>query len=360
MKKVFLWTVLAGLTGSCAVTKNETTISAYRGQQGTEQSALVYGLPQTRLFFEVDLTKIVVKKGPYAEYAGRMLGLQNVPLKDSETWKIESVKIRDRQEVDNTCLYTLSFIDYPQNIDKLLRFSKEGLILDVTADNVLTNNRYTGKENEDFQFMNAAVKMTTIEKVDTVFKTVPTDTAFVRIPVLQRKVLGKTAEEQAREAAAQIFNIRQSRLDILTANIDHPYAEGPALKLILNELDTQEERLLSLFNGVTVESHYVNTYSVVPEKPGTTATLFYFSDRAGVVGKNTAGAKEVWYEIGKIPAPASGVRDQQTSNVVYYRIPQIVDISAGVDKNLLITSPKTVYQFGNTVSFPLLIPEKKK
>lgn len=358
-KKGLLGIICAGLFMSCATTKNETVIAPYDGKQAVGPSALVYGLPQTRLHFEVELVKKVVKKGPYAEYANRMLGLQNVPLKDSESWQIKSIRITDKQEVDNKQLYTLSYTDYPYNIDRLLRFTREGLILDITAGQVLTHNQYTGKENEDFQFMNTAVKMTTTEKIDTVYKTILTDTAFVRIPVLQRKVLGKTSEEQAREAAAQIFNIRQSRLDVLTGNIDHPYAEGTSLKLVLNALDTQEEQLLSLFNGAVIENRYVNTYSVLPEKPDFTAPLFYFSDRAGIVNKNTAGAKEVWYEIGKVNVPASAGHNQQASNMVYYRIPQVAEVSAGLDKTAIASNHVNIYQFGNLVSFPLIIPEKK-
>ena len=355
--------VLSGITlsvlllGSCAVNKNTTTISPYDASQPVGQSALVYALPQTRLYFDVDMVRTIVKKGPYAEYATRMLGLQNVPMKDSESWQVKSIRINNNREPDSKQLYTLSFIDYPSNIDKLLRFTKEGVILDVTVGNVLTNSRSTESNNDDFQFINTAIRTTTTEKVDTFYKTILTDTAFVRIPVLQRKVLGKTTEEQAREAAAQIFGIRQSRLDVLTGNIDHP-VDGTALKLILQSLNIQEEQLLSLFNGAKIESRHSKSYSVLPDRSSTSGILFYFSDRVGAVSKNTAGAKEVWYEIGQIPAAASATLNRQTNNIIYYRIPQVAEVSAGVEKNTMATEQVTVCQFGNMVSFPLIAPTK--
>jgi hypothetical protein len=354
MKNILFGIVLAGLTASCASLKNETAISPYSASIPAGQSALVYALPQTRLYFEAELVKTLVRKGPYAEYANRMLGLQNVPMKDSESWLVKSIRVSDKQEVDSKQLFTVSFVDYPQNMDRLLRFTKEGLLLDVTVGNVVINTRTQGKTSDDFQFVNTAVRNTTIEKVDTVYRTILTDTAFVRIPVLQRKVMGKTAEEQAREAAQQIFNIRQSRLDVLTGNTDY-HPEGAALKLILQSLDTQEEQLLSLFNGAKIESRQIVTYPALPEKPATSVELFYFSERAGVVSKNTAGAKAVWYEIGKVAVPASITPDQQAKNIIYYRIPQLVEISAGVDKNTLVREQVTVCQFGNIVSFPLVI-----
>ncbi len=356
MKIRFLSGVLfATLLVSCATTKNETTISSYKGQAiGT--SALVYALPQTRLYFEVELVKTTIKKGPYAEYANRMLGLQNVPMKDSESWQIASVKINDQTEADNKHLYVLSYVDYPQNIDKLVRFTREGLIMDVTADNVL-HSSLSVSGNEDVQFLNTAIQGMTTEKVDTFYKTILTDTAFVRIPVLQRKVSGKTTEEQAREAATQIFNIRQSRLDVLTGNTDYQ-PEGAALKLILQSLAAQEEQLMSLFNGAKVESRYIYTFSDLPDKPGMSSVLFYFSDRAGIVNRNTAGAKEVAYQMGSASAPPSINTTQSAKNIVYYRIPQIVEVSVSANKELIVSRQKAIYQLGNIVSFPLIDPKR--
>ena len=360
MKRNFLFgMVVAGLVASCASTKNETStvISSYSTSRPVGQSALVYGLPQTRLYFEVELVKTIVKKGPYAEYASRMLDLSNVPMNDSESWQIKSIRISDRQEVDNKQLYTVSFTDYPQNLDKLLRFTKEGLLLDVNVGNVLINKQNQSNNHDDFQFVNTAVRGTTIEKVDTVFRTMVTDTAFVRIPVLQKKVMSKTTEEQARETAQQIFNIRQMRLDILIGNSDY-HPDGAALKILLQSLDTQEEQLLSLFNGAKIENRQIVTYPALPEKPATNTELFYFSDKAGIVSKNTAGAKTVWFEIGQTAAPASFTPDLQAKNIIYYRIPRVVEVSAGVDRNTLVREYITICQFGNIVSFPLVAPKK--
>jgi len=357
---IFFGIVLAGLVVSCASRKNEPAIiisphGVLRPAPG--QSALVYALPQTRLFFEVEIVKTLIKKGPYAEYANRMLGLQNVPMKDSESWQIKSIRISDRQEIDSKHLYSLLFTDYPENLDKLLRFTKEGLLLDVTVSNVLVTNQNQGKTGDDYQFVNTAVRSTTIEKVDTVYITTLTDTAFVRIPVLQRKVMSKTTEEQAREAAKQIFDIRQSRLDVLIGNTDYQ-PDGAALKLVLQSFDTQEEQLLSLFNGAKIESRQIVTYSALPAKPEKNVDLFYFSEKAGIVSSNTAGAKTVWYETGKAATPVSFFPVQQAKNIVYYRIPQVVEVFAGIDKNVLVSEHVTICQFGNVVSFPLMAPKK--
>ena len=357
-RNILFGMVLAAWMVSCAPTKNETAISPYSVSQPVGQSALVYGLPQTRLYFEVELVKTLVRKGPYAEYANRMLGLQNVPMKDSESWQVKSVRISDKQEVDNKQLYTVSFTDYPQNLDRLLRFTRAGLLLDLNITNMLIDNQNHGKGGDAFQFANASAGNITIEKVDTVYSALLTDTSYIRIPLLHREVIGKSVGDQARNAADQIFDIRKNRYEALIGVIDYK-ADGVALKYAIQSLDAQEEQLLSLFSGVKIESRRIVTYTILPAKPETTVALFYFSDKAGIVSKNTAGAKEVWYEIGKVVVPPSITPNQQANNIIYYRIPQIVEVSAGVDKNRLTGERITVCQFGNIVSFPLVAPAKK-
>jgi len=359
-RNIFFGMIVAGLMSSCASTKNETAtvISPYSVSQPAGLSAVVYGLPQTRLYFEVELTKTLFRKGPYAEYASRTLGLQNTPLNDSESWQIKSIRISDKQEVDNKQLYAVSFTDYPRNMDKLLRFTKEGLLLDLTVGHIVNNSQDNGKTGDDFQFVNMAVSNPTIERVDTLYRPVETDTAFVHIPVLQRRTMSKTTEELAREAAEQIFEIQKIRMEVLRGDVDHPAADGAAFKLILQSLDAKEKQLLSLFRGATVESRQILSYSVLPDKPAMNTELFYFSEKTGIVNKNTAGAKAVWYEIGNATVPASVITNRQANNIIYYRIPQVVEISAGVDKNTLVSEQITVCQFGHIVSFPLVAPQK--
>jgi hypothetical protein len=209
---------------------------------------------------------------------------------------------------------------------------------------------------DDPHFTTAVINSTVTEQVDTLYKTIATDTAFVRIPVLQRKVMGKTTEDQAQEVANEIFDLRKKRIAAITGDTDYHFPDGTAMREILAAFDKQEEQLLSLFIGAKVETRYIHTYSAVPDHPGVSTPLFYFSDKKGIVAKNTPGAKSVWYKTGETDVP-----DQSklaSSNVVYYRIPQVVEVSAGVGKNLVAANQTTIYQFGRIVAFPLLAPKQ--
>jgi len=354
MKRLILIAV-AAFVASCSTTKNETVISPYSGKTPAPgQSMLVYCLPHTRLFFDVEISKTIIRKGPYSEYAGRMLGLRNVPAKNTESWQIKSINITSRYEVDGKQMYTLFFTDYPQNIDRLMNFTNAGIILDLTVSNMLTG-RSNINLNEDLSLVNTVVRNTSVEKFDTVSQHHKADTSFMRIPV--RKTVSKTTEELAREAAEQIFDIRKWRTDILRGDVEHP-TDGEAFKIVMRTLDRQEEQLLSLFAGVRIETRQTVTYSAIPERPGTAVDLFYFSDRNGIVNKTAAGAKAVWYETGKVTVPASVSINVQAKDIIYYRIPPVVEVSAGLDRSTLQSELFTICQFGNIVSFPLFAPKK--
>jgi len=353
--KILFVIVLAVFMESCASRKNEayTYVSPYTATPPpVGHSALVYGLPQTRLFFEVELSRTMIKKGPYAEYANRMLGLVNVPTNDSETWQIKSMKISNRQEIDSKQLYTLSFVDYPHNIDKLLRFTREGLILDLNVGNVLIDNHDVRKNHEDFQLANMLVRNTSVERFDTVYQTINLDTAFMQIPIVNRRVISRTTEELARDAVEQIFEIRKWRTEILRGDVEYP-SDGEAFRYGLQKLDIKEEQLLSLFIGAKIETRQTVTFSALPEASGNTVELFHFSERAGIVNKGTTGAQSVWYETAKTNSPPSIIPAFQARDVVYYRLPQIVEVTVGIDRNILVNEQVTIYQFGNIVSFPL-------
>jgi len=228
--------------------------------------------------------------------------------------------------------------------------------MDLNVGNVVINNHNQGTSNNDYQFVNTLASRRIVERVDTVYNQIQTDTAFIRVPVLQRRVMSRTTEDLAREAADQIFNIREWRIDVLRGDADYPL-NGEAFMLGLQTFDRQEEQLMSLFAGASIENRQIVTFSVVPERATLTGDLFYFTENAGIVNRNTVGARTVWYEIGRVQTPTVSVSPSiQAANIIYYRIPQIVEVTTGVGGNIMATEQVTIYQFGSLVSFPLFAP----
>ena len=70
---------------------------------------------------------------------------------------------------------------------------------------------------------------------------------------------------RAELAAARIYELRQSRSDIVSGNADQAPTDGEGLKLVLANLQQQEDALTAMFTGTKQVSTAVRTYSYVPD-----------------------------------------------------------------------------------------------
>ena len=74
---------------------------------------------------------------------------------------------------------------------------------------------------------------------------------------------GSTAK-MAELTANEIYDIRENRGLLTKGQADFMPKDGEQLKLMLSNLDTQEEGLLQLFRGTKAIETYVFTFDVVP------------------------------------------------------------------------------------------------
>ena len=58
------------------------------------EGSIVYGLPRTVFTVYVEMERTIEKPGPYAKFAGDLLGLNNVIQSESESWSIESITVK--------------------------------------------------------------------------------------------------------------------------------------------------------------------------------------------------------------------------------------------------------------------------
>jgi hypothetical protein len=301
---------------------------------------------------DVTVSRTVIRKGPYADFAEKMLGLRNVPNRDSEIWNIEDIRMKELREADVQKLCALSFTTYPENLNTLIKVLSSGVIVDPSAANVLENNLRSQNEISLSDVAFLAAWGHTTEKVDTLFRTVMTDTSFVRVPVLQPKVVEKTLQEKAQDAANQIYNLRDQRFHLLIGDVDS-YPEGVALQTALVALKEQEEQLLSLFSGVRVSKSAVYSFSFVPKTPGMGGPVFYFSESRGISYKPGDGLREYYYETIGTDTNGTQTTDITRQDLLYYRFPVLTEITLGSTQGVLIKSLIPVYQFGPLGTLPM-------
>jgi hypothetical protein len=234
------------------------------GVKPTNQ-AIIYSLPRTSLKISIEVTKSIHKKGPYAEFANKYLGLTDVITTDSEVWHITGIDCHPVNEPDPLHYYGLTFKTLPSNVQSIYALHKHGILLDEPgAINEVflepAQDEYTGgKISLDPQFITEAIT----ERTDTFYKTIMNDTAFVRIPVFKKQIHAKTFEELAKETAHELTKTRKRRIKLIRGEYDfHP--DAATLRLMIDEMRKQEEIYLQLFQGLKVEQRYSYTFNILP------------------------------------------------------------------------------------------------
>ena len=81
-----------------------------------ENSAQIYSLPKTRIIISAEAVKHSFQPGPYAAYAKKFLGIENVGSVEGETWEIMNIEVFTTSEPDPEHYYSVKS-DYPAYVN---------------------------------------------------------------------------------------------------------------------------------------------------------------------------------------------------------------------------------------------------
>lgn len=244
MKKSFLTIILA--------------FSAFLSAAAQEQviEGLSYFLPKTALKFTLMVEKTTFTPGELAEYANRYLMQGDEVLTPSTTYSIINMRIDPIGVPDKEFHFTANAT--PKNSIQKLYTTKDGVLLSVNT---------KPNEQETHAPFVPAKKPTPLKPRD-----------FMTQEMLSVGSQAKLAQLCSKE----IYDIRDSRNEISRGQAETMPKDGEQLRLMLNEMNRQEQALTSLFNGTTVkdtmEVEIICCENDVVEKK----VLFRFSDIYGV------------------------------------------------------------------------------
>ena len=184
---------------------------------------ITYSLPKTALVVGAEVTKVTCKAGPYYQYADKYLSIKDVVTEDNVYYELSDVTLENRGLPDEEQTYIVSF--KAGTVAPYAYLTEDGLLCTINAP-------YEPEQKE-----------TEEERIRKKRKT-----ATPNASVLSEELLmaGSTAK-QAEVAAKQIYRIRESRLNILTGDADNLPPDGEAMKIVIQQLEEQEEALTALF-----------------------------------------------------------------------------------------------------------------
>ncbi|RUT77920.1 DUF4831 family protein [Ancylomarina longa] len=322
-------------------------------------STVVYALPKTVLKLDVVAEKTILKRGPFADFAEKYLGLSDIVNQDGLDWKLKSVRLTGVGEVDSEQYHKVTTsVDYEPG---LIALTPEGLIRGFNlqkGEEKIQMQKTLAIVDEDIKIEYGKFSIDPILKYreDTIYKVVETDTAFIKVPVLEKQAMEKTLEEKAAEAAHQIFKLRKRRFKILTANFDQLPPDGKAYQVIVDELAKLEKEYMSLFIGkrVSFMKHY--QFSYTPKKGEKGGVIFRMSPKSGPVGVDDLSGRPIRVDFKNLNITDELVLlssvGEQPQKQIYYRIPGMADVTVSNGKDILFSKRMGIAQFGKIANMP--------
>jgi hypothetical protein len=324
------------------------------------EGSLVYSLPQTVLNFRIDVERRIEKPGPYAKFAGDLLGLKDVITQEKETWSITGITLFSTEEPDPSEIYLIETNTLFQT--NVLALKESGLILDLNSD-IYERQTETGTRKASSSgrigFNDLGSNEYFVTQSDTAFRLVKLDTAFIRIPYLVEKKKQLTIDQLAEKASKSLLELRDGKHLILTgeANV------FPQDKSSIDEINRMEKEYLDLFAGKVWSETETLYYTLIPKKDdkGKPVSLLRFSLQTGPSDATGNSGTPVTMRL----APSQNMRKitvvprQLPPNgplpkydKLYYRVPEIVTVEIKMGNERLFSGRKLIYQFGQVVQLP--------
>ena len=304
----------------------QTTVSAYR--PGATPEGAVYYLPRTALRISVLVERTAYEPGDFASYAQRYLRLPNVSLESSVRHRVVSIAQTAIGQADKEKVYAVKFD--AKTVAANVSLTDDGRLLSINAEPTAEAQPKTFTPAQKAAPLNPR--------------------QYMNEEILAAGSTAKMAELTSRE----IYDLRENRSLLIKGQADFMPKDGEQLKLMLAQLETQEQALRSLFEGVTTcdTTEYILTF--VPEKPVSREVLFRLSEELGMVDADDLSGEPFYITIKDISAlpptdqeAAAKTKKKVYESGIYVNIPGRMrsTIHQGIDQIAKAEFPAA--QFGN-------------
>lgn len=329
MKKVII-TFAAALFAVSSIAQ----ISAYK--QGISATVDGYSLPRTVINGVVSVEREVIVRGPYARFASQYLGITGAPMSDKESYKILGARMNWTSEPDPSMVFAID--EKNSFLAKVFTWIEPSVVVDqpIAADRDLDEAKLGNK----FPFTDVGTSTLV-------------DNSARGLSVERTSAVEKSTEQMAADAAAVIFRIRKSRLDLITGDAGE-YVFGEGLKAALAEMSRLEGEYLALFIGKRYVQCTEHTFSVVPEAGKNRLVAFRFSDSKGFAQPTDLAAAP--YNLEFAPEAKASVLPAKKggSKVVAYRVPLVERVTLTNGSDILTSLRAPIFQRGTIVESPVL------
>lgn len=336
MKKAIILMAAAAAMTLQAQTTQKLTASKLN------EYGLIYSLPVTVVDVTVEAEKTLRTPGEFRLYSKKYLNIDPI-LEPSAEWTVKSVTLTTRGIADEKETY-------------LVQFKSGSAPFMLIAD----NNCPLAVNDEKAQA--APQPELPVSR--------PQQPSILELPaaaqaVTQEMLQSSSTAKRAQLAAAKIYELRQSRNDIISGNADQMPGDGEAMKLALDNLQAQEDALTAMFTGTVQTSTAVRTYTYTPSPSSGRTVVARVSVTDGPVDADDLSGMPVYIDMavkakGTLPRNEKGEEKKFPKGGLAYRIPGEATVSASFDGNTIATLDADIAQLGIVFGLdPALFTDKK-
>ena len=315
------------------------------GASATPTEGVIYSLPQTGIRVYIKATRERFVNGPFYQYAPKMLGIENAPSASSDRWNMDEMRIEAFSEPD------------PDQVHKalgqaaqLVSLTESGILaginttIQVKESGILTQQFLTKNLDNQVKFTDMSIW--------SYFPQSDSTKSF--------KMVSGNIEQKAAEAAETIFNLRNSRFNLLTNANDEPLPDGKSFEVMAEELGKMEENYLSLFIGKSSKQTYNFSFEYIPGSKTMKGEVFFrFSEDRGVLPKSDLSGRPIVIEVNKSEDLASkqsvlssSENPEAGKSGIFYRMPGMAEIRILDGSTQLAGARVPIAQFGTTAPIP--------
>ena len=319
MKKI---TFLLLLLIPCLLTA-QTEVKDY--EPGITEEGITYFLPKTEFYLVITTTRTTQYPGELAPFAARYLKLNPVALHKEELWKMQHVNLVTSGVADRDRAFSIKLKN--KTSAPLVALARDGRLLAINADAQTSTIIPQPKQVDDKRPLEDPTK----------YKT-------------QEILAAGSKEKMAEFTANEIFDIRESRSQLSKGQADYMPKDGEQLKLMLANLDRQEEGLLKLFTGTDRTDTVTFVLKITFDHAFENKIIGRFSKFLGLVDANNLAGAPIYLSIEEqkdAPEPKeNNDKPQKVIPGVRYCVPGKALIRLKSDDKEYLKTILPVAQFG--------------
>lgn len=284
---------------------------------------VTYSLPMTAVNVDVAAIKTMYVPGEFAKYAERYLHVQGVKREREEAWEIRNIKVGQEGVPDTLKSFVIKMKD--KSSASNVQLTNRGIMLAINTAQQVSNNALP-ESTATKHALNAKQYLTS--------------------EILEASSTAKMAELVAQE----IMDIRDSKNAIRRGQADSMPKDAGSLRIVLDDLNKQEEALTQLFVGYTDTTVVYQRYQFATKTDIDKKVAFRFSKKLGFVDNDDYAGEPYYISIKdkhSVPVPTEKEAAKRKIQGVVYNIPGSAAVTISTMTGVVYDAEMPMGQFGN-------------